>query len=92
MPRLAVEENERMSLRIPAAEKAVLIRAAALRSKDLTEFVREHSVKAAVEIIEQAEQVQLSGRDSLRVLEALEHPPAPNKRLVAAARRLRTRK
>jgi uncharacterized protein (DUF1778 family) len=30
-------------------------------------------------------QIQLSARDSLRVLELLENPPAPNTRLIAAA-------
>jgi len=31
MPRVAVEDNNRMSLRIPAEEKAILLRAAALK-------------------------------------------------------------
>jgi uncharacterized protein (DUF1778 family) len=33
MPRLAVETNSRMSLRIPAADKALLLRAAALQNQ-----------------------------------------------------------
>ena len=32
MPRVAVEDNNRMSLRIPAEEKAMLLRAAALQA------------------------------------------------------------
>ena len=36
----------------------------------------------------QAEHLTLSERDSLRVLDALENPPAPNAKLLAAARRL----
>lgn len=88
MPRPAVEDNNRMSLRVPAEEKAVLVRAAALKGSDLTSFVREHSLKAAVEVIEEAERVKLSGRDSLRVLDMLENPPKPNKRLLAAAKAL----
>jgi uncharacterized protein (DUF1778 family) len=32
--------------------------------------------------------VQLSTRDSLRVLDMLENPPAPNAKLLAAARTL----
>lgn len=65
-----------------------MLRAAALRSTDLTEFVRQHSLRAAREIIEAAEHVRLSGRDSLRVLELLENPPAPNARMLAAAKGL----
>jgi len=36
----------------------------------------------------QAEQVALSERDTLRVLDALENPPAPNAKLLAAAHAL----
>jgi uncharacterized protein (DUF1778 family) len=49
-------------------------------------------LKAAVEVIEEAERIKLSGRDSLRVLELLENPPKPNKRLLAAAKALLNRK
>jgi uncharacterized protein (DUF1778 family) len=81
-----------MALRIPAAEKALLVRAAALEGTDLAAFVRQHSVKAAWEVIRAAQRVQLSGRDRLLVLEAIENPPAPNARLLAAARALAQRK
>lgn len=92
MPRVAVEDNNRMSLRIPADEKAILMRAAALRSTDLTDFVRQHSLKAALDVIHEAEHVRLSARDSLRVLDLLENLPAPNTKLLAAAKLLPKRK
>jgi uncharacterized protein (DUF1778 family) len=88
MPRVAIEDNSRLSLRIPPQEKAILLRAAALRRTDLTAFVREQSLNAAKEVIQQAERLELSGRDSLRVLDLLEHPPKPNARLRAAAKLL----
>ena len=88
MPRNAVETNSRMSLRIPVADKALLLRAAALQHTDLTDFVIRSGVQAAREVIEQAERLQLSERDSLRVLELLENPPPPNEKLLAAARAL----
>ena len=88
MPRIAVEDNSRMSLRIPAEEKAILLRAAALRRTDLTDFVRTHSLSAAKAVIQDAEHLELSGRDSLRVLAALEKPPKPNAKLLAAAKSL----
>jgi len=81
-----------MSLRIPAGEKAILLRAAALRRTDLTDFVRLHSLQAARAVIREAENLQLSGRDSLRVLALLEHPPKPNQKLLAAAKSLPKRK
>jgi uncharacterized protein (DUF1778 family) len=88
MPRLAVQDNSRMSLRIRAEEKALLLRAVALSRTDLTDFVLRHALRAATAVIEEAEHVQLSGRDSLRVLDLLENPPAPNARLLAAAKAL----
>jgi uncharacterized protein (DUF1778 family) len=77
-----------MSLWIRAEEKALLLRAVALNHTDLTDFVIRHAVLAAKAVIEEADRVQLSGRDSLRVLDLLENPPAPNARLLAAARAL----
>ena len=43
MPRVAVEDNSRMSLRIRAEEKAILLRAVALKHTDLTDFVIRHA-------------------------------------------------
>ncbi|HRW98669.1 MAG: DUF1778 domain-containing protein [Gammaproteobacteria bacterium] len=88
MPRTAVETNSRLSLRVPSADKALLMRAAALQNTDLTDFVIRSGVQAAREVIEQAEHLQLSARDSLRMLELLENPPPPNEKLLAAARAL----
>jgi len=88
MPRIAVEDNSRMSLRISPDEKALLLRAVALDRTDLTAFVLRHALRAAKAVIEKADQVQLSARDSVRVLELLQNPPAPNAKLLAAARAL----
>lgn len=85
---MPVEDNCRMSLRIPAAEKALLLRAAALRRTGLTSFVRQHSLSAARAVIAEEENVRLSGRDSSRVLALLENPPKPNAKLLSAARSL----
>ena len=88
MPRIAVEENSRMSLRIRAEEKRLLLRAVVLQHTDLTDFVLHHALRAAKSVIEQAEHIQLSERDSLKVLDLLENPPEPNARLLAAAKAL----
>jgi len=88
MPQVPIDKNSRISLRIPAQEKALLMRAAALRHTNLTDFVVRASLEAAHEAIDQAQRLQLSERDSLAVLDLLEHPPAPNEKLLAAARAL----
>ncbi|MBZ5619008.1 MAG: DUF1778 domain-containing protein [Acidobacteriia bacterium] len=92
MPRVAVEDNSRMSLRVRPEEKAMLLRAVALKHTDLTDFVLHHALLAAKAVIAEAEHVQLSGRDSLRVLDLLENPPAPNAKLLAAAQALPQRR
>lgn len=85
MPRVAVENNERMSLRISAEEKSLLVRAAALEHTNLTEFVIRTAVANAKDVIELSERQRLSGRDSMQVMDLLENPPEPNERLMAAA-------
>ena len=92
MPRIAVEANSRMSLRIRTEEKALLMRAVALNRTDLTDFVLHHALLAAKAVIDEADRVRLSERDSLRVLDLLENPPAPNAKLLAAARALPKRR
>lgn len=88
MPRAVVEGNSRVELRIRPDEKAVLVQAARLERTDLTNFILRAAVPAARAVIERAEQVRLSERDSLRVLDLLENPPEPTEKLVAAARAL----
>ena len=88
MPRVAIQDNSRMSLRIRPEEKAILLRAVALKHTDLTEFVIRHAVGAARAVIEEAEHVPLSERDRLRVMDLLENPPRPNAKLRAAGKAL----
>lgn len=84
MPRVVVEDNKRMQLRIQPEQKAVLARAAALSATDLTSFVTQAALREAESVIEEAEHIRLSARDSVRVLELLENPPRLNKKLKAA--------
>ena len=84
MPRLAVDDNSRLAIRLKSAEKAMLMRAAALERTNLTAFVLNTAIKAAETAIERNETVNLSVRDSLRV-DLLDAPPAPNAKLIAAA-------
>ena len=79
-------------MRIRAEEKALLLRAVALKHTDLTDFVLRHALRAAKSVIEEADHVRLSERDSLLVLDLLENPPAPNARLRAAAKALPKRR
>ena len=90
MPRVAVEDNKRMNLRVQPDQKATLLRAAALRNTDLTDFVLQQALREARAVIEEAERVVLTRRDSLRVLDMLEHPPAPTPSSAKQSQRCRS--
>ena len=78
-------EGSRIEFRLPAEEKAMLARAAALMNMDLTTFILRKMLPEARAVIESAERLALSDRDSLRVLALLENPPAPTEKLRRAA-------
>ncbi|WPE22879.1 DUF1778 domain-containing protein [Shinella zoogloeoides] len=84
MPQAAVDDNKRMNLRVSPETKAKLVRAAALRNTDLTNFVTQTALREAEAVIEAAEVVRLSSRDHARVLELMENPPKPNAKLRSA--------
>lgn len=81
MPRLAVHDNKRINLRVRPEQKAMLLRAAALRNMDLTDFVLQPALCEAKKVIEEAERTTLSERVSLMVLKLLQKPPVPNAQL-----------
>ena len=85
MPR-HVTDNQRMELRLKPGEKALLSRAAALQRQDLTGFILSSVLPRAEAVVREAERLDLSERDSLRVLDLLDNPPTPSDRLIRAAR------
>ena len=87
MPRAAVESN-RYAMRIGASEKARLMRAASLEQTDLKDFILRSALEAAEAVIDRAEHVTLSERDTRLWLDLLDNPPEPNARLIAAAKTL----
>ena len=86
MPRAAVDDNNRMALRVRPADKAVIMRAVALAQTDMTTFILRTALREARSVIEEHERVKLTQRDSRLVMELLENPPAPNAKLRKAAR------
>jgi uncharacterized protein (DUF1778 family) len=88
MPRVPVKDNNRVAFRIRPADKAKILRAAALQNKDATSLILENTLRAADSVIERAERLVLSERDSLRVLDLFENVPPANRRLLRAAKSL----
>jgi uncharacterized protein (DUF1778 family) len=76
--------DKRMNFRIRPEQKATLMRAAALKNTDLTDFAIQNALREANTVIQGAERTVLSERDSLVALKMLENPPPANAKLRAA--------
>ena len=90
MARTVSDTSNRIELRVPPEQKAVIARAAALEHMDVTGFILKRVLPEAQAVVERAEHVVLSERDSLKVLDLLENPPKPTERLIRAAKAGRT--
>jgi uncharacterized protein (DUF1778 family) len=88
MARAAIDDNQRLALRIRPADKAVIMRAVELNQTDMSSFVLRTVLREARAVIDEHERLKLSRRDSRRVMELLENPPAANAKLRKAARSL----
>ncbi len=88
MPAIAVKENSRLALRVSPKDKAKLLRAVAISHTDMTDFILRNALRAADEVIDQAERMVLSARDTRVWLDLLDNPPKANARLIAAAKAL----
>lgn len=81
--------NDRIELCAIQVEKRFLASAAGHERLDVTSFIMGKVLPGAREIVDRAERIVLSERDTARVLKLLEHPPKPTAALLAAARRRR---
>ncbi len=79
--------EDRIELRATKEEKRLLATAAAYERLDVTSFIMRNVLPTAREVVDRAERIVLSERDSRRVLDLLENPPKPTSALIAAARR-----
>lgn len=82
--------EDRIELRATKEEKRILATAAAHERLDVASFIMRNVLPAARDVLDRAERIVLSERDTARVLDLLENPPKPTPALLAAAcRRLR---
>jgi uncharacterized protein (DUF1778 family) len=84
---ISAAREGRIELRATKEEKRLLATAAAYERLDVTSFIMRNVLPAAREVVDRAERIVLSERDTARVLELLENPPKPTSALMAAARR-----
>jgi uncharacterized protein (DUF1778 family) len=92
MAQNTASREDRIELRTTKEEKRLLAMAAAHERLDVTSFIMRNALPAARDVVDRAERIVLSARDTKRVLELLEHPPKPTTALLAAARRRAARK
>lgn len=87
MPATTTAREDRIELRATKDEKRLLAQAAAYERLDVTSFIMRNVLPTARDVVDRAERIVLSKRDTLHVLELLENPPKPTSALMAAARR-----
>jgi uncharacterized protein (DUF1778 family) len=76
--------DDRITARIPHANRMLIERAAAIYGATLNQFIVQSALDRAGEILQREETLRLSERDARTFLDALENPPAPVDKLVEA--------
>ena len=77
MPNAAENKDYPLSMRMPEADIAIIDRAARLRGRSRTAFVREAAVRAAEDVIMESAPIRMSPAAFDAFLAALSGPPTP---------------
>ena len=76
-----------ISMRLPEADIAIIDRAAALRGRSRTDFVREAAVNAAEDVLMESRLIRMSKAGFASFVAALSQPARPAPELVALMKR-----
>ena len=76
MPRSAERKDHPLSMRLPEADVAIIDRAAGMRGRSRTDFIREAAVRAAEEAILETWLIRMSADGFAAFLKALSAPAA----------------
>jgi uncharacterized protein (DUF1778 family) len=87
MPRPTARKDHPLAMRLPEADLAIIDRAAQLRGRSRTDFVREAAVRAAEDAILETTLVRMSPAGFADFLDALSKPDAPVPALVEVFKR-----
>jgi uncharacterized protein (DUF1778 family) len=74
MPRAAERKEHPLSMRLPEADIAIIDRAAALRGRSRTDFVRDAAVRAAEDVLMETAPVRMSPAGFKAFMAALSEP------------------
>ncbi|MBR0574457.1 DUF1778 domain-containing protein [Pasteurella atlantica] len=86
MARAINTTSDRISIRISRDDKEILQKATLLSKTTITDFVLKHVLYNAKEIVKEHEESSLSKNDLAFIMDLLDNPPAPNERLMKAAK------
>ena len=81
------EKTHPLSMRLPRADLAIIDRAAVLRGRSRTDFVREAAVRAAEEVLMESALVRMSPEGFAAFMEALSAPANAVPELIEVLRR-----
>jgi uncharacterized protein (DUF1778 family) len=84
---LAKRKDHPLSMRLPESDIAIIDRAADLRGRSRTDFVREAAVRAAEEAIMESELIRMSPEGFAAFVQAVSGPAAPVPEMVTSLRR-----
>lgn len=87
MASTATRKEYPLSMRLPEADVAMIDRAAALRGRSRTDFVRDAAVRAAEDVVMEAGLIRMSPEGFADFMEALSGPAAPVPEIVELAKR-----
>jgi uncharacterized protein (DUF1778 family) len=87
MARVAHRKDRPLSMRLPDADIAIIDRAANLRGRSRTEFVRDAAVRTAEEVIMENTIIRMSPEGFDAFVDLLDRPAQPVPELVALLRR-----
>ncbi|MGX8010300.1 type II toxin-antitoxin system TacA family antitoxin [Mesorhizobium sp. ORM8.1] len=76
-----------ISMRLPEADVAMIDRAATLRGRSRTDFVRDAAVRAAEDVLMDSRLIRMSQEGFAEFMEALSAPAAPVPDMVELAKR-----
>ena len=87
MATTAERKDHPISMRLPEADIAMIDRAAVLRGRSRTDFVREAAVRAAEDVLMENRLIRMSPEGFADFLAVLSGPPVPVPELVQLATR-----
>jgi uncharacterized protein (DUF1778 family) len=83
----AERKEHPISMRLPEADIAMIDRAASLRGRSRTDFVREAAVRAAEEVLMESRLIRMSQEGFAEFMAVLSGPPTPVPEMAELAKR-----